>query len=71
MTVTRPYGYSKPALKIAVRTLSALSRTAASGKPTIAVVGSFEWERSASTSQGFASIPCNTKLLILLITTAP
>ena len=57
LTVSRDRGHVNPALRMAVRTRSADSRTAASGKPTIPIVGSPCPERSTSMQQGSARPP--------------
>ena len=56
LTVTRCGGNSKPEFRIALRTRSRLSRTLASGRPTIVKVGSPN-DTSTSTWTGQASTP--------------
>ena len=51
LTVTRSGGNGKPELRIAVRTRSRLSRTVASGSPTIVTPGS-PGDTSTSTETG-------------------
>ena len=57
LTVTRRSGNDWPTAQMAARTRAALSRTAASGSPTISTRGSWE-ERRTSTSIGTPSTPC-------------
>src|SRR6476646_9799580 len=69
LTVTRFGGNGKPELRIAVRTRSRLSRTVASGKPTIVTPGK-PGETSTSTDTGTASTP-DTAAAAMRASTSP
>ena len=56
LTVTRRAGKVRPIAEMAARTRAALSRTAASGRPTMSIRGSWELIRT-STSIGMPSTP--------------
>jgi len=67
-TTIRCNGNSKPQLTRAARTRSRASRTAASGRPTIAKPGSPRWT-STSTDTGRAEMPSRVKVLAVASTT--